>query len=284
MSHTSGSVFGSSPRRRHGIRVATAPLSLALLALISSSACIWGTDRDYLAEQDPVPLVLQAVEPAPGSEGVSRTPRIRFVFDQRIHPDALGADTAWLSAGAGRIGGSRRLDYLDCAVELTPLSPLAADLRHQAVVEGLWSVENGRLAEAVTTSFVTGDQSEAATPLAPPGFATLHAEILAPRCSHCHGGHLPPAGLDLGDATVAREHLVARDAFYHDGFSRVAPGRHASSYLMWKLLGLRGIWGEPMPPPGEGDWPADRGCGTADPDLRRIAGWIDALPTEDGSP
>jgi hypothetical protein len=44
---------------------------------------------------------------------------------------------------------------------------------------------------------------------------------------------------------------------------------------MWKLLDLPSIFGDAMPPTG--DWPTDRGCSTADVELRLVADWIDSL-------
>ncbi len=100
--------------------------------------------------------------------------------------------------------------------------------------------------------------------------------MISSRCAACHGSYLPPGGLDLSSPEVAEQGLLSgRSSFAARAPAYVVPGHHAASYLLHKVLGLPGTWGDPVPLAGQ--WPSDRACGSADPDLRLLADWIDGL-------
>jgi hypothetical protein len=198
-----------------------------------------------------------------------------FYFDAPVHPDAVSRYTAYLTAGADEVSAARQVHLLDCAVALRPHLPLAPLLTHRAEVAGVYGFSAGPLAAPRAVVFTTGDASAVVVPPPPPTLAAIVAEVFVPRCASCHRGALPPAGLDLTTPERAAAGLIGHQSPLRPGSVRVVPGRHASSYLLWKLLALPSVFGDPMPPAG--DWPADRGCGTADADLRRIADWIDRL-------
>ncbi len=260
---------------------------LGALALLLVAGCIWKTDRSYLGDGDSAPLQVVSTDPATGAEGVSRTPTLKVRFDQRVHPDSVGADTVRLVAGAGTGAGSvasaRHVDLLDCAVSLVPDAALESALTYRFDVDGLRAMAGGLQAEPVSVTFVTGTESTAATPVAAPDLETIQDAIFRSRCASCHSGVRPPAGLDLSSLEATRSTLLDAVSPYRPGVPLVVAGRHASSYLMWKLLGVTGIWGDPMPP-GDTGWPADRSCGTTDTDLRRVAAWIDGLASGDATP
>lgn len=258
------------------------------LGVLLVAGCLWETDRSYLGDGDTVPLAVVGTDPTSGAEGVSRTPTLVVRLDQRVQPDTVGADTLRLTRGAGSgtssVAGLRRVDLLDCTVYFTPTDPLDPDLTHRLEVEGLRAMGGGTLAEPVSVPFVTGDESRSATPVAAPDLDAVWTQVLQPRCSSCHSGTHPPAGLDLSTVETARATLLGTVSPFRPGVPRVAAGRHGSSYLMWKLLGLPGIWGDPMPPPTDSTWPEDRACGTTDPELRSVAAWIDGLASSDATP
>lgn len=241
------------------------------------AGCLFPSDADQLGDRDTPALYPLATDPAPGAEGVSRNPTIRFLFNGRVHPDALGADTLYVTTGTAVARSARRVDLLDCSAELRPQDTLRPGLLYRAVARDLVSMTGGSQSAPVELFFVTGDATETPPPQAPPTLSTLVTEIFAPRCASCHSGFQAPAGLDLSTEPAAWATLVGQESLYQPGVRRVAPGSHPRSYLLWKLLDLRGAWGDPMPPSQTPAWPWDRACGTQDPDLRRIAAWVDSL-------
>lgn len=240
-------------------------------------ACLWSTDEPYLGRDVSEPIQVLSHSPAAGQEGVPTNAGLTFFFDDAVHPDSVSGDTIWLSAGGTAVGASRRVDLLDCSVTLRPHAPLQPLLTHRAEAAGLWGFFTSPLAEPIAVGFTTGDATTAlpVDPLDPPTLDDLVTGVFADRCASCHSAHLPPGGVDLSSVEGAAASLVGRQSELWPGATRVVPGSHARSYLFWKLLGLPAVFGDPMPP--EGDWPLDRGCGTADADLRRIAAWIDSL-------
>lgn len=237
--------------------------------------CIWPTDEPYLAAEEPPPLELVSSAPEAGAEGVSLNGVVVFTFDAPVHPDAVSRDTVWVTAGTADVSSARRVHLLDCSVILRPHAPLAPLLAHRAEVAGVYGFTTGPLAEPHAVVFTTGDATVSEPLPAPPSLSEVFSAVFAPRCAGCHGGALPPAGLDLTTVERAAAGLISRESALRPGSTLVVPGRHASSYLMWKLLALPSIFGDPMPP--DGDWPTDRDCSTADPDLRLMADWIDGL-------
>ncbi|MDY0002922.1 MAG: hypothetical protein RBU30_16605 [Polyangia bacterium] len=241
------------------------------------AGCLFPSDRDSFGDQHPPPLVPLATSPRSGEERVSRNQTIRFFFDGRVHPDSLGTQTLALTTGSSVIRCSRRVDLLDCSADLLPQDTLRPSLLYRAIARDLRSVAGGAQSEPVELLFVTGDATSTAPAAPAPELGLLVAEVFAPRCASCHSGYQPPSGLDLSTEAAARETLLGRESLYQPGVRLVSPGRHAASYLLWKLLALPGIWGDPMPPRTASSWPTDRSCGTLDQDLRRIAAWVDGL-------
>jgi Bacterial Ig-like domain len=242
---------------------------------VSFSGCIWPTDKPYLAAQDPPPLELVSTAPEPGDEGVEQNGVVVFTFDAPVHPDAVSRETVWVTAGTQDVASARRVSLLDCSVTLRPHAPLLSLLSHRAEVAGVYGFSAGPLTEPHVVVFTTGDGTVVEPPPTPPSLQAVFSAVLGSRCAGCHSGALPPAGLDLGTVDGAAAGLISRPSSLRSGSTLVVPGRHASSYLMWKLLALPSIFGDPMPP--QGDWPTDRGCVNSDADLRLIADWIDGL-------
>ncbi len=248
---------------------------LLLLWGASLARCIWPTSEPYLANQDPPPLELVSTVPEPGDEGVETNGVLVFTFDAPVHPDAVSRETVWLTAGTQDVASARRVSLLDCSVTLRPHTPLIPLLSHRAEVEGVYGFTAGPLAEPFAVVFTTGDSTVVEPSPSTPSLPEVFSAVFASRCAGCHSGALPPAGLNLGTVEEAAAGLINRESTLRPGSTLVVPGRHASSYLMWKLLDLPSVFGDPMPP--NGDWPTDRGCANTDADLRLIADWIDGL-------
>ncbi len=261
-----GRAQGMSPRRAW-LAVWLVPLWLG--------GCLWTTDEPYLANRQPPPLELLSVEPASGAEGVPIDGDVVFFFDAPVFPQAVSRETVWLTASTSEIPSSRRVSLLDCSVTLRPHEPMLPLLLYRAEVAGLYGFDRGAMAEAQEVVFTTGDATTTSPAPAPPTIEEVQSTVFAPRCAGCHVGAQAPAGLDLSTVDAASEGLVGRKSALFDGATLVSAGRHGSSYLMWKLLDLPAVFGDPMPPAG--DWPSDRGCGTRDEELRMVAHWIDGL-------
>jgi len=242
---------------------------------LALGACVFGTDEPYLGEEDAPPIQVLSHSPTHGEEGVALNAGLTFTFDDTVFPDGVSSDTISLSAGGFAVGVSRWVNLLDCSVTLRPHEPLQPLLMHRVEVEGLRGFHTSPLVEPLSVAFTTGDATVAVPSDPAPTLDELVTGIFAERCASCHTDHFPPGGVDLSSVEGAAASLVGRPSELWPGATRVVPGSHASSYLLWKLLGLPGVFGDPMPP--EGDWPSDRLCGTPDADLRRIAAWIDSL-------
>ncbi len=240
------------------------------------SGCIWPTSEPYLAAQDPPPLELVSSAPESGDEGVEPNGALVFTFDEPVHPDAVSRETVWLTAGNQDVASARRVNLLDCSVTLRPHLPLSPLLSHRAQVEGVFGFTAGPLAAPYAVVFTTGDGTVTEpSPSPSPSLSEVFSAVFAPRCAGCHSGAHPPAGLDLSTVEGAAAGLISRESPLRPGSTLVVPGRHASSYLLWKLLDLPSRFGDRMPPAG--DWPTDRGCANTDADLRLVADWIDGL-------
>ena len=77
-------------------------------------------------------------------------------------------------------------------------------------------------------------------------FATIESTIIVPRCTGCHGGASPSAGMSL-EASAAYSNLVNVTSGEKSGAVRVIPGDPNNSYLVQKLRGDPGIVGLRMP-------------------------------------
>ena len=257
------------------IKVGLRLLTLLVAGLVAGSGCIYGTSEPWLGDAPQPALESTATTPEGGASGVPRNGAVVFQFDDRVHPDSVGVDTLALTSGQNSVDAARQVDLLACTVSLAPQSLLTADLSYQAEASGLYGFGRGPLAEPVLVGFTTGSTTVDATPPAVVTTEEIVREVLVPRCASCHDDHYPPGGLSLTSEDAVNATLLDQDSAQRPGSPRVSRGSHARSYLMWKVLGLPGIAGEPMP--AGGDWAGGRQCGTPDPDLARLARWIDGL-------
>jgi hypothetical protein len=76
--------------------------------------------------------------------------------------------------------------------------------------------------------------------------STLSSQIFSQRCTGCHGGATPSAGMSL-EATNLYASLVNHASQEKLGAIRVVPGNAEGSYLVQKLRGDAGIVGLRMP-------------------------------------
>ncbi len=256
--------------------------ALGLLGLLTLATCYWGSDRSYLAGDDPPPLQYRASSPATHSTGVDRDAEWIVWFTDRVDSTTVNPETVRLTADGAAVEITRRVNLLECSVRVRGVDLLAANQDHRLEVDGLRAVTSGRLNGPVELQLTTGEATSLQGVGSPPTMEVLVDEVFRDRCSSCHDAYRPDAGLDFSSAPAAAYTLIGRESRFRPGRILVVPGDHAQSYLMWKLLALPGTFGEPMPP--DGDWPIDRHCLTPDPDLRRIAAWIDSLEPDGSEP
>lgn len=107
------------------------------------------------------------------------------------------------------------------------------------------------LGTALVAGACGGSDGNPASPSPQPGtstptFSTISSQILVPRCTGCHGGGAPSAGLNL-EANAAYAALVNVASSQKSGAVRVIPGNPDGSYLVQKLRGDAGIVGLRMP-------------------------------------
>ncbi len=76
--------------------------------------------------------------------------------------------------------------------------------------------------------------------------STISSQILVPRCTGCHGGSAPSAGMSL-EPGQAYASLVNHASGEKPSLMRVLPGDPENSYLVQKLRGDAGIVGLRMP-------------------------------------
>ena len=87
----------------------------------------------------------------------------------------------------------------------------------------------------------------APTPALVPTLSSIQANVFSTRCTACHSGATPEAGLQL-TAGAAYTSLV-NVASSQRSLMRVAPNDSANSYLIHKIEGRGDILGHQMPPP-----------------------------------
>jgi len=233
-------------------------------------ACTYEGDSRYLRDaEDLARLQIVTTSPPPGATDASRASSIDIIFN--VPPDAelVSARTVRLFSGLYETIGDLKVDLLDRRLRLRPDVLLPANLRHQVYLHAdLAGINGARLGERIIFDFTTGtDTRTPAAPAATASSSEVQAIWRQTGCARagCHGSASPAAGLILTDAATSRRSLVDA-ASSRPGRLLVAPGDHARSYLMLKLLGEGGIIGFPMPPIGA---PLPRSK------LRQVARWID---------
>lgn len=266
----------TTPQRLGRRALGLSTLLLATVLLLGQARCIWGSDKDYLADVKLAPLQVDGSDPEAAETGVARAGRLVIQLSDRVRPESLGDGALRLLEGSAEVAAATHVDLLRCEVSVEAASPLASDTEYTLEAEGLMGFEGGELEDVFSVTFVTGQDASPVAPPPTPTFSEVYTTVIVPQCAACHTDFRPPGGLDFSNPTAAEEGLLNGRSQYAAGAPRfVVPGHHASSYLMHKVLGLPGIWGDPMPLAGE--WPADRSCGSLDADLRLLADWIDSL-------
>lgn len=210
--------------------------------------------------------------PVAGARDVPLDATFDLYFSAPLAPEAEREGSVALHSGLVHSSLRLRVDLLENRLRARPDVLLRPNLDYTLQVPAeLPALDGSRLAQPLLLVFTTGSGRSRRTAAAPPPTASELQPLWVARCvDGCHATTRPRAGLDLSSpASALRDLRGVRSAQL--GLQRVAPGDHARSYLLRKLLPGAPRLGLPMPPTGA---PLERD------ELRRIADWIDggALP------
>lgn len=241
-------------------------------ALLVASLLAWKPACTYENEPGLRPvargeLTLLRSEPPLGSTDVAVDTAIDLYFDQALDADTVTGSAVRLVSGRIGVLGRVKTDLISQRVRLRPDGLLRAELEYQVYVgTELRGLDGAALVAPYVIGFVTGRRSSGEAPdEVPPVGADGLQPLWNKHCTRCHAQPAPAAGVDLSAPAAALRTMRSVTSLAAP-LPRVAPGDHARSYLMRKLLGTAGISGFSMPP----DAPR-----LAERDLRRVADWID---------
>jgi hypothetical protein len=244
---------GLTPRRR------SLPFGVCVLV----AGCSYNGDDP----RTPAPYRLLRSSPAPGALGVARNAPLDLFFEGAPAAETVTSLDVRLFSGLIETIGKVRVDLLARRVRFTPLQPLRPSLRHELYVSAaIRSLGGASTGESQYFDFTTGPDANAPPePPRPEVRAAALQALWASRCTSCHSGTEPQAGLELStpDGVVRSLRGAASREW---GLQLVLPFDHSRSYLMRKLLGEGGIFGFDMPPTGARLTAAE---------LRNVADWID---------
>ena len=239
-------------------------LLLALLCGLAAG-CSYA-DRPDLRAGGLSQFALVSSRPAPGEAGFPRAAPIDLFFSDTPDAETVADVDLRIYSGLIEAAGTVRVDLLERRLRMQPFRVLRPELRHEVSLAGVIRGLNGATLPATVVFDFTTSADEGSPAPAPPVVTGAELQpIWSQRCISCHSGAAPPMAVDLSSPEAARRTM--RGLPSSAGPLLVAPGTHAKSYLMLKLLGEGGILGSPMPPDGP-----RLGSG----ELRRVADWIDA--------
>jgi mono/diheme cytochrome c family protein len=142
-----------------------------------------------------------------------------------------------------------RYSVVDRKLWFAPSVSLRSMLAYELVLaDGVKGIDGSAPRTQVPSVFVTGNVDEGRLPSPPdPSFADDIGPLLETRCSRCHGGARPSAGLVLWPSERLGEAFAASSGEWV-GWRVIAVGSPERSYLLYKVTGSPGLVGERMPP------------------------------------
>lgn len=183
-------------------------------------------------------------------------------FDDVPDPRTFHGLRIGLTSGSARVLGRLSIDLVDRSARMVLSETLRPRTLYRLSLDPeLRGMGGGKLGEEHVTYFTTGLEREEKRPSPPP--PVLDPDVMALLSARCAGCHGAGAELDLGSAAAARASLIGRPSRVRPELPRVRPGDHASSVLVWRLLGVP-LAGPPVP---HGGLSVD--------EIRLIATWID---------
>jgi hypothetical protein len=256
-------------RPRPKILFAPSRLTVTVWVLLGTAlaGCSYVNEEGIFGVQ-PDGLSFIRSDPPAGKTDVALDQPIDVYFDRPLASDNIGPADVQLSSGRVGIIGSYKVDLLRQRLRYRADGPLRADLQYRLLISSrLRGLDGARLQRSIIINFTTGrDRRRSANEEPRPITATeLQPVWEANGCAACHRTGDAAAGVDLSapDEVIRTLRNVSS---LGSPLPRVAPGDHARSYLMRKLLGASGISGFRMPPDGRALSPDD---------LQQVADWID---------
>jgi hypothetical protein len=115
------------------------------------------------------------------------------------------------------------------------------------LAEGLEGLEGGKVAPGEITRFRTSDETTGLSPIEPPSYSKQIEPLLERSCVSCHGAGSRAAGLVLDSPQAIASTAVSRRSTGWPHFDRIESARPDWSYLIFKIIGWKGIAGRRMP-------------------------------------
>jgi hypothetical protein len=180
---------------------------------------------------------ITSAEPADGATDVATKPVIRVGVSDHLDDWTVNGGAFKLYSGPLNYW---LMAYYDPVGRRAVVWP-SATLREGAswVVEareGITGRDGGPLAAGRITGFQTGSETGDDAPFQALDYETDIRPIFAARCSSCHSGNGPVAGLALDTADGVVETALGQPSAGDETLDRVLPGRPGSSFLIYKII------------------------------------------------
>jgi hypothetical protein len=162
---------------------------------------------------------------------------IRIKFNEHLDIDSI--TTNRISLSSGPLGYKIMAHYNPLAMELLIWSNvymLEDTVYLVAFEKGIKSLNGNELSHGVVTTFKTGSEKSLERPFEKISWAEGVSTLFKSRCSSCHGGVAPMAGLDLSSQKAVVETAVNVVSPSYQGWQRLSAYKPGKSYLLYKLF------------------------------------------------
>jgi hypothetical protein len=229
----------------------TALQAAAGCAFAFSIGCKAPTTPDYdapdAAPPEDAPAVV-SVSPKNGAKDVNRRPVVRVGFDRQLDATTVKNYTYSLYSGDS---GRWLTSYYDPFRKELVVWPAGYLLRQSTWVfelnKGLAAADGIPVTPQVATSFRTGDDIVYETPYHVRYYEEDIAPIFESRCTSCHGGSEPVAGLKLDSKVGITETAISQPSTGRQNWDLIVPTQPGLSYLLYKLIDDGSTPGMAMP-------------------------------------
>lgn len=232
---------------------------VAIAAGLAVAGCHFGpwavpdTDvaLDTESESDPVDYHgprLTSVWPAPGATDVPRDAVITLRFSDQL--DGHSVSPAAFRLYSGPLSRWISTSFDPVRQELRLWSSPALTRKVEWVLEfreGLLGLDGELVAPGEVTRFRTNENTSNELPIAIPSYKEQVAPLLASRCAGCHSEDSAAADLILDSTDGLAKTAIGATATGWPLWRRVEPQRPDLSYLIFKIMGWKGVTGQRMP-------------------------------------
>ena len=263
--------------RKRGHRSSPILIGPVILAtILTHSGCLEPTSATPYPNEGQVDFDIRSFSVEEGSTNQPLDRPLTIRFTDRVAPNSLTTDNITLSReGRSAPALLLRQDMVRCSVTLAPSEELEpGSLYRITVSDRLESWSGAHLQKERSLSFTTGTNRTSEPPRQTVSDEMVQERVFSPHCGCCHD---PNQGAYAHILALDASSLVGKASQQQSGMDLVLPGSHEKSYLLLKVLGMPGVSGEPMPPPGLNcgePWPRSRFCSNADKDLDLLSDWI----------